>query len=174
MPLTPIELQKMSFTRRWRGYDAVEVENFLAVVAEELACHLGELERLERENRYYKMRLQESQQREGQLQETLLHAQRVSEQLATNAAREADLRIKEAEATARDIVARAMAEAVEIEGRIRKLKVLRHEVFFKVRQTLDFFQRMLGAEQEEDKRSATIRTLPQKRVQSQSDASAEP
>ena len=67
MALTPLEIQKMRFGQRMRGFDPTEVENFLTLVAEELTARLAHGERLERENRYYRQRLEESVQREHQL-----------------------------------------------------------------------------------------------------------
>ena len=34
--LTPLEIQKHEFSRKWKGIDPVEVESFLALVAEEM------------------------------------------------------------------------------------------------------------------------------------------
>ena len=39
--LTPLEIQKMRFTQKMRGYDPTEVEGFLAVIAEEVAAEEG-------------------------------------------------------------------------------------------------------------------------------------
>ena len=58
MALTPLEIQKMRFSQRMRGFDPTEVESFLTQVAEELTARLAHVERLERENRYYRQRLE--------------------------------------------------------------------------------------------------------------------
>src|SRR5262249_49323477 len=71
MALTPLEIQRMRFPQRMRGCDPGEVEAFLALVAEELAGRLAQAEKLERENRYYRQRLEEAEGREHQLQQTL-------------------------------------------------------------------------------------------------------
>ena len=34
--LTPLEIQKHEFSRKWKGFDPVEVESFLAMIAEEM------------------------------------------------------------------------------------------------------------------------------------------
>src|SRR4029079_15981122 len=70
MALTPLEIQKMRFPQKMRGCDPSEVESFLSLVAEELAARLAQLEKAERENRYYRQRLEETEQREHQLQQT--------------------------------------------------------------------------------------------------------
>ena len=91
MSLTPLDIQKMRFPQKMRGYDPTEVEDFLALVAEELATRLSQVDKLERENRYYRQRLEEAEEREHQLQQTLLRAQKVSDEITANARREAEL-----------------------------------------------------------------------------------
>ncbi|MFP5287086.1 MAG: DivIVA domain-containing protein [Thermoanaerobaculia bacterium] len=100
MALTPLEIQKTRFSTRMRGFDPTEVEEFLSVMAEELSNRIVQLDKLERENRYYKQRLEEAEQREHQLQQTLLRAQKVSDDLMENARREAEVTVKEAEVMA--------------------------------------------------------------------------
>lgn len=48
MPLTPLEIQKMRFNQRMRGYDPTEVESFLSLLAEEMTARLTQVEKLER------------------------------------------------------------------------------------------------------------------------------
>src|SRR4051794_33721835 len=60
MAITPLEIQKMRFTQKMRGYDSTEVEGFLSLVAEDLAGRLTQIEKLERENHLFKQRLEET------------------------------------------------------------------------------------------------------------------
>jgi DivIVA domain-containing protein len=71
MSLTPLDIRKMTFAQKLRGYDPKEVEDFLGLVAEELAGRLGEIARLEQENRGYRERLEEAVRRQHELHETL-------------------------------------------------------------------------------------------------------
>jgi cell division initiation protein len=114
MALTPLEIQKMRFPQRLRGYDASEVESFLGLVAEDLVAHVAQAEKLERDNRHYKHRLEEAEAREHALQETLLRAQKVSDEITASARREAELTIKEAEMTADRIVQQAIEQSTRI------------------------------------------------------------
>lgn len=167
MPLTPLDVRKIRFSKKMWGCDPTEIESFLNLVAEELTGHLGELEKLERENRYYKQRLQEGQQRETQLQETLVRVQKVSEELAASARREAEVVIREAGQRADQIVNRAMEEAARVESKISQLRILRRELQLRFRQTLEFFERVLAADQKEEVEKATIRTLSRPRREDQ-------
>ncbi len=163
MALTPLEIQKMRFSQRMRGYDATEVESFLSLLAEEMTARLAHLDKLERENRYYRQRLEEGEQREHQLQQTLLRAQKVSDEILANARREAELTVKEAEMAADKIVQQAIDQSTRIEARISELRASRRELQLKFKNTLDLFQHILETEIEDERTTATVLTLPRKR-----------
>jgi cell division initiation protein len=163
MALTPLDIQKMRFPPKMRGYDPTEVGNFLALVAEDLAAKSADLDKAERENRYYRQRLEETEQREHQLQQTLLRAQKVSDEITANARREAELMVKEAEIAADKMVQQAVEQSTRIESKIAELRTMRRELQMKFRNTLDLFQRILESELEEERATATVHTLPRKR-----------
>jgi cell division initiation protein len=163
MAITPLEIQKMRFSQKMRGYDPTEVEGFLSLLAEELAARVAQTEKLERENRYYRQRLEETEHREHQLQQTLLRAQKVSDDITANAHREAELLVKEAEVTADKIVGQAIEQSTRFESKIAELRTARRELQLKFKNTLDLFQRILEAEMEEERSTATVLTLPRKR-----------
>ena len=163
MALTPLDIQKMRFNQRMRGYDSTEVEGFLLLVAEEMAGRLAQMEKMERENRYYRQRLEETMQREHQLQQTLLRAQKVSDEITNNARREAELTVKEAELMADKIVQQAIDQSTRIESKITELRMQRRELQLKFKNTLDLFQRMLDGEMEEENNTATFHTLPRRK-----------
>ena len=120
MAITPLEIQKMRFSQKMRGYDPTEVEGFLALLAEELAGRIAQAEKLERENRYYRQRLEETEHREHQLQQTLLRAQKVADDITVNARREAELMVKEAEMAADKIVQQAIEQSTRFEAQDRR------------------------------------------------------
>lgn len=162
MSLTPLEIQKARFGQKMRGYDPEEVHNFLSLIADELATRLGQIEKLEREINYFRHRLEETEKREHQLQETLLRAQKVSDEITSAAEREARLMIKEAEMTADRIVQQAVDQSTRIEGKITELRATRRELQLKLKNTVDLFGQIVSADMEEERSTATIRTLPRK------------
>ena len=163
MAITPLEIQKMRFSQKMRGYDPTEVEGFLSLLAEELAARIAQSDKLERENRYYRQRLEETEHREHQLQQTLLRAQKVSDDITANARREAELMVKEAEIAADKIVQQAIEQSTRFESKIAELRTARRELQLKFKNTLDLFQRILEAEMEDERNTATVLTLPRKR-----------
>lgn len=163
MPLTPLDIRKITFPSKLRGLDPVEVESFLALVAEELTARLGENARLELENRGLRQRLEEAQTRQQSLQDAMLQAQKLSQEITGSARREAELLVKEAEVTADTIVSQAIEQAGKIESKLLELRTMRRDLQLKFRNTLDLFQRILEAEMEDERSTAMIRTLPRKR-----------
>ena len=163
MSITPLEVQKMRFAQRMRGYDTTEVENFLSLMAEELTNSLSQIDKLDRENRYFRQRLEEGQQREHQLQQTLLRAQKVSDEILANARREAELTVKEAEMAADKIVQQAIDQSTRFEGKIAELRASRRELQLRFKNTLDLFQQILEAEMDDERSTATVLTMPRKR-----------
>jgi len=160
LALTPLDIQKTRFTHKMRGYDPHEVEQFLELVAEELANRLAEVERLEQEARYYRARLQEGERREHQLQETLVRAQKVADEITEQAQREAKVLVREAEITGDRVVQQATEQAARIESKVDELRVRRRELLLRFRNTVDLFSEMVDAEARDEAETAVIRTLP--------------
>jgi cell division initiation protein len=161
--LTPLDIQKARFPQKMRGYDPQEVESYLSMIAEELTTRLAQVDRLERENKYFRQRLDEADDREHQLQQTLLRAQKVSEEITAAARREAQLLVKEAELTADKVVQQALEQSARFDGKIQELRAMRRELQLKFKNTLDHFQSILDAEMEDERSTATVRTLPRKK-----------
>lgn len=170
MALAPIDIQKMRFNQRMRGFDTTEVEGFLLLVAEELAGRMAQVEKLDRENKYYRQRLEEAMQREHQLQQTILRAQKVADEITANSRREAELTVREAELMADKIVQQAIEQSTRIEGKIGELRTQRRELQLKFKNTLDLFQRILEAEMDDEHHTATVHTLPRRKKETAKEA----
>ncbi len=159
MPMQPLEIQKTRFVHKMRGYDPIEVENFLALVAEDLTQRLGEIERLERDNRSLRERVASSEERERQLHDAILRGKKVSDEMISTSQREAQLLVREAELTAERMVGQAAERAAEVESRIAELRMRRKELQLKFKSTLELFGQILEAEMEDERTAATVHTL---------------
>jgi cell division initiation protein len=148
--LTPLEIQKQSFARKLKGFDPNEVRGYLQMVAEEIETLLLSVDRLSRENAMLREDLDDHNQRERILKDTLLSAQRVSEEVKSNARKEAELIVKDAELLSERLVSQAMTRVADLERAIQDLKVERRAARNKLSATLDTIQQllMLDAEQE--------------------------
>ena len=160
--LTPLALRKARFTTRMRGYDTREVEDFLALAAEALTKALGEAERRRQDNEHQRRLLDQAERREHELQDTLLRAQKVSDEIMATAQREAQLLVHEAEATGNRIVESAINKAQEVESRIAELTHRRRELQLKLRSTLELFSRLIESDSEEESH-ASIHSLRSER-----------
>lgn len=163
MPLQPLEIQKTRFAQKMRGYDPTEVENFLALVAEDLTQRLAEVERLERDNRSLRERVANSEMREHELHDAILRGKKLSEEMIQTSQREAQLLIKEAEITAERMVGQAAERAAEVESKIYELRLRRKEMQLKLKGTVELFQQILEAEMEDERTNATVHTLTRSR-----------
>jgi cell division initiation protein len=94
--------------------------------------------------------LDDHNQRERILKDTLLSAQKVSEDVKSNARKEAELIVKDAELLSERLVSQAMTRVADLERAIQDLKVERRGARNKLQATLDTIQQllMLDAEQE--------------------------
>ena len=148
--LTPLEIQKQSFARKLKGFDPNEVRAYLQMVAEEIETLLLSVDRLSRENAMLREDLEDHNQRERILKDTLLSAQKVSEEVKSNARKEAELIVKDAELLSERLVSQAMSRVADLERSIQDLKVERRAARNKLSATLDTIQQllMLDAEQE--------------------------
>jgi cell division initiation protein len=163
MPLSPLDIQKHEFPQKLRGYDAIAVDHFLTLIAEDLTQRLAEIERLERENRSLRERVAGAESRERQLQDAILRGKKVSDEMISTSQREAQLLIKEAELHADRLVTQAMQRAQEIDNRIQELRSRRKELQIKLRGTLELFGQILEADSEEERSTAHIQTLVRKK-----------
>jgi cell division initiation protein len=161
--LTPIDIQKQSFTKRFRGYDTSEVRAYLHMVAEDLEAQLQDIERLTREVTELRSDLREHSDRERMLKDTLLSAQKVSEDVKANAHREASLIVKDAELLAERIVSQAMERVSDLERAIQDLKLERRNARRRLQSMIDGFQQMVSLDADQEAEELPITQLYRKR-----------
>lgn len=122
MSLTPVEIRHVKLGRRPLGYDRTATDQLLQEIAtsfehvwRERADLKDEIEDLEGE-------LSRQKELEQTLRNTLVSAERMADDVRTQARREADVIVAEARATARDIVTGAETERERVQSEIRRLK----------------------------------------------------
>lgn len=160
--LTPLEIQKQTFGKSMRGYDVDEVRAYLHLVAEEIERLLKDLDRFTRDNVMLREEIAEQSQREQILKDTLLSAQRVSEELKLNARKEGELIVKDAELMSERIVAQAMDRVADMERKIQDLKITRLEIRNKITSTIDTFEQMIALDAEQEANELPITQLYRK------------
>ena len=125
MKISPMDIQRQAFARAFRGLDADEVRAYLNLVAEEFAALQRERDVLQNEVQTLRSLVEEHRDREAILKNTLLTAQRVSEDIKENARKEAESVVKEAELQADRLLDLAQRRAHDQERGILDLRAHR-------------------------------------------------
>jgi len=157
--LTPLEIQKQTFSRTIKGYNQDEVRAYLHLVAEEIERLVRDNDRLAREVAVLRDDLEDHSNRERILKDTLLSAQKVAEDLTTNARKEAELIVKDSELLADRLMSQAMQRVADLERAIGDLKVERRAARNKLQSTLDTIQQMIILDAEEEANEMPLTSL---------------
>jgi cell division initiation protein len=148
MKISPMDIQRQAFGSARKGFDQEEVRNYLNLVAEEVAALQGERDRLHQEVQSLQSLLEEHRQRETILKNTLLTAQRVSEEIKENARKQGDNVIKEAELQADRLLELAQNRAYEVERSILDLRSQRTSLRTDVRALINRLGTLLDLQEE--------------------------
>lgn len=143
MKITPLDIRQKRFETSFRGFAQREVEAFLELLA-------GEFEELVKENIALKEELKRAQarlevhaERERTLQETMVTAQRISEDIKEASKKEAEIRIAEAAHQAEKIVQNAHQKLVQVVEDINELKRQRLQFEAQVRAVVQSHLKLL-------------------------------
>jgi len=153
MKITPLDIQQQQFRVRFRGFDMVEVDNFLDLLANEFEELLKENSRIGEEERRKTERISQLEAGEKEPRDTLVSVQRITEEMKNNARKEGELIIEEAKLNARKILEAAQGQALQIEGEINQLKRQRAEFEASLRATVEMHWRLLESTEEESAES---------------------
>jgi cell division initiation protein len=123
--VTARDVENQEFARKMRGYDPDEVRMFLRTVAEHVEKLTLENGELREEIGQLRVRLEDFRDRERNLQETLLTAQKMSDELKGRSEKEAEVLVKEARLKAERILEQAQDQLQHIEDEIGRLRLER-------------------------------------------------
>jgi cell division initiation protein len=147
--LTAMDIQKQTFTRRMRGYDADEVQLFLRAIAEEIERINLENATLREDTGALRERLDDHKDRERTLQETLVTAQLMSADLKDRSKAEADLLIKEARFKAERLLGQAQDQLQALENEIGRLRLEKDAFENRLRAAIDEHLSLLDLRKQE-------------------------
>jgi cell division initiation protein len=148
MKISPMDIQRQAFARRFRGFDADEVRTYLHLVAEEVAALQRERDLLEAQLKDVQSLIDEHKERETILKNTLLTAQKASEDIREAARKHAEGIIKEAELQADRLVELAQARAHEVERGILDLRTHRTALRTDIRALINRLVTILDLQEE--------------------------
>ena len=123
MKITPLDIQQQQFKGKFfGGLDPEDVDAFLQMVSHELEDLVRENNDLREQAKKIAAQIDEMTQREANIRETMLAAQKVTEEMKTNAQKEAQLIISEAELKAERIVANAENRLIQTTEQLQELR----------------------------------------------------
>ena len=173
MPITPLDIQQQRFrTKLGGGLDKAEVDAFLNAVSAEVERLIRESSELKEEQRSLKRMLDDHRSREEALKETMITAQRVTDEIKKGAEKEADIIIGRAELEAERIQEQAVQRRSELLADIAELKRQRTQFLMQLKGILNTHAKLLevaeedgGAKLEENlalmrKRPAPVTQIP--------------
>ena len=156
MNVSPLDLRQQRFRKAFRGFDPVEVASFLAAVADDYEQALRETDRLRQDLMRMEAVLAEHREHEKNLQNTLMTAQKLSDDIKANAELEARRIIRDAEGRSDLLLERTQARAEDIQREIDGLKLKRKDVETSIeanistlRNTLDFIREQEARERDD-------------------------
>lgn len=123
MKITPLDIQQQQFKGKMLGgLDPNDVDSFLQIIAQEMESLIRENEELKEQTRKFSLQMDEMSQRETNLRETMLAAQKISEEMKNNAQKEANLIISEAELKGERILAAAEQKLAQLNSTIHEIR----------------------------------------------------
>ena len=160
--VTPLEIQNHNFSKKWRGIDPVEVEAFLALVGEEIEDLTRARAELESRVRALETENSEHRERERTLRDTLLSAQRASDDIRGAARKEAEIIVQQAEDSSERLTHHALQRSAEIERAIEDLKIQRTAFRLQLEKLVEVVQHVVERDRVEDEKDRPLSYLTRK------------
>ena len=154
MRLTPLDIRNHSFSTRVRGLDGAEVEAFVRLVAEDYEDLIRENEVLHDKVQRLEAQVEGLASNEKLLQDTIVTAQHLSEDLKKTAVKESEVLVSEAEVKAEKILAASHRRAAKLAQDIREMKLLRARLATTIRASIDTYLNLLNSLSQEDSEDA--------------------
>lgn len=128
MNVSPLDLRQQRFRKSLRGFDPVEVTSFLGAVADDYEAALRETDRLRQEVARLDALLSEHRDHEKNLRNTLLTAQKVSDDIRAGAEEDARRIVHDAESRASLMLEKTQGRLEDLQRDIDTLRLKRRDV----------------------------------------------
>ena len=159
MNVSPLDLRQQKFKTVFRGLDPVEVASFLAAVADDYEQALREADRLREDVARLEIVVRGHQEQEKSLQNTLVTAQRLSDEIKAGAEENALRVVHEAESRSALLLDKAQARVEDIQRDIDGLKLKRRDVEASIEATIQALRNTLEFVREQDARDREDKLL---------------
>jgi len=150
MRISPMDMRQQRFKTAMRGYDRTEVVAFLTEAADDYEHAMREIDRLRGDLMRMEALLAEHRERENNLRDTLLTAQRLSEELKDSAQTEAKLIVREAQGRADALLQKAQVRLDELDHDCNEMKLRRRDAEGAVEASIHALYRALEFMRDQD------------------------
>jgi cell division initiation protein len=157
MRITPLDIQQKQFPMKFRGFDVEEVYAFLEVIREEMEDLLRENASLKENVQRLESQIKEYRDMETTLRETLLTAQQMVEDYKTNARKEAELVVKEAELKSDSLLKEAQEKVIKIHEDIVDLKGIRRHFKEEIKRLVEGHLKMIEFDKEREEEEGVVK-----------------
>ena len=151
MRIAPLDMRQQRFKTALRGFDRTEVVAFLTEAAHDYEHALRDLDRLRQDLVHAEAMLTEHRDREANLRNTLLTAQRLADEIKEAAQNEARLIIREAQGRADLVLQKSKVRLEEVERDINEMRLRRRDVEGTLEASIQALYRALEFIREQDK-----------------------
>ena len=166
MKITPLDMRRQEFGRKMRGIDPDEVETFLEMVADEFEAVIKENTTLRDRISGLDSQVATFREMEKTQQETILTAQKARDEAKSEALKQAEFIIREAELKAERWIEEARQEVVALRRELATLKGHKASFIAKLRSLLNSQSELLNIlELDEEELLQEKRTPPAEREQ---------
>jgi len=157
MRITPLDIQQKQFPMKFRGFDVEEVYAFLEIIREEMEDLLRENANLKENIQRLENQIKDYKDIETTLRETLLTAQQMAEDYKTNARKEAELVVKEAELRADSMLKDTQEKVIKIHEDIVDLKGIRRHFKEEIKRLVESHLKMLEFDKEREEEEGGVK-----------------
>ncbi len=158
--LTAMDIENQDFGRKLRGYDPQDVNLFLKSVAENVERLTLENGEMLEELGHLREQMEELRAHEKTLQETLVSAQRMAEEMKDRAGREGELVVQEARHRADRMHAEAHSTLMRLEADINRAKLDRVTFERQLRSVIEQHLTLLDMRKDARAKLDNLRVLP--------------
>ncbi|MCM2359770.1 MAG: DivIVA domain-containing protein [Geobacteraceae bacterium] len=145
MKISPLDIQQQQFKgKMFGGLDAEDVDSFLQMVAAEMEDLIRENTELKEQARRAAAEMEAIKEKEADLRDTMLAAQKITEEMKANSQKEATLLVAEAEMKADGILADANRKLSELTNQIQELRREKMQFETALKSLLDTHYKMLS------------------------------
>ena len=159
MNVSPLDLRQQKFRSAFRGLDPVEVSSFLLAVADDYEQALRDADRLRQEVARLEMVVRGHVEQEKSLQNTLITAQRLADDIKAGAEENALRIIREAESRSVLLIEKTQARVEDIQRDIDGLKLKRRDVETSIESSIQALRNTLEFVREQEQRDREDKIL---------------